>query len=291
VSIRSKGGFAPLSSRFSSPTPVCDGVLISGNIRFKDYQQKEPNLSRSDPISVVETRCHVARRPSRPTHPGTELTHAAPQSRPSGHADSFSAALRIISCHWKSIRITGVPLFRILRERRRRCLGRMELERRKLTVRNDRFGFLPVYYAQLPSGFGVSTSALELIRAGAATTLMMQRSPYLFDSVTTLATTRHLKPCVCFRPAATDMVGSNSFDSNPGATDLRNCLDTQPRTRGAGIRRSLSGSCRSDGSVSLRADVRASFRRPRLSSHSLCAGASRPESVNGRDSSISTAAA
>lgn len=41
----------------------------------------------------------------------------------------------------------------------------------KLTVRNDRFGFLPVYYAQLPSGFGVSTSALELIRAGAATDL------------------------------------------------------------------------------------------------------------------------
>jgi asparagine synthase (glutamine-hydrolysing) len=42
---------------------------------------------------------------------------------------------------------------------------------RQLTVRNDRFGFLPVYYAQLPSGFGVSTSALELIRAGAATDL------------------------------------------------------------------------------------------------------------------------
>lgn len=42
---------------------------------------------------------------------------------------------------------------------------------RQLTVRNDRFGFLPVYYAQLPSGFGVSTSALELIRAGASTEL------------------------------------------------------------------------------------------------------------------------
>ena len=41
----------------------------------------------------------------------------------------------------------------------------------QLTVRNDRFGFLPVYYAQLSSGFGVSTSALELIRAGAATDL------------------------------------------------------------------------------------------------------------------------
>lgn len=36
-----------------------------------------------------------------------------------------------------------------------------------LMARNDRFGFLPVYYCQMSSGFGISTSAMELIRAGA----------------------------------------------------------------------------------------------------------------------------
>ena len=41
----------------------------------------------------------------------------------------------------------------------------------QLTVTNDRFGFLPVYYAAIGDGFGVSTSALELINAGADTTL------------------------------------------------------------------------------------------------------------------------
>ena len=37
----------------------------------------------------------------------------------------------------------------------------------ELVVRNDRFGFLPVYYCALPSGFGVSTSIMDLLRAGA----------------------------------------------------------------------------------------------------------------------------
>jgi hypothetical protein len=59
VSIRPKGGFAPTSSRFASPTPVCDEALIFGNIRFHACQKKGPNLSRSGPISVVETRCHI----------------------------------------------------------------------------------------------------------------------------------------------------------------------------------------------------------------------------------------
>ncbi len=40
-----------------------------------------------------------------------------------------------------------------------------------LVLRNDRFGFLPVYYCQLGSGFGISTSAIELVQAGADTEL------------------------------------------------------------------------------------------------------------------------
>ena len=39
---------------------------------------------------------------------------------------------------------------------------------RQLVLQNDRFGFFPVYYAELPDGFAVSTSALELLRAGAS---------------------------------------------------------------------------------------------------------------------------
>ena len=39
---------------------------------------------------------------------------------------------------------------------------------RQLVLQNDRFGLFPVYYAELPDGFAVSTSALELLRAGAS---------------------------------------------------------------------------------------------------------------------------
>ncbi|MDB4223417.1 asparagine synthase-related protein [Granulosicoccus sp.] len=38
----------------------------------------------------------------------------------------------------------------------------------RLVLSNDRFGFLPVFYAFLPNGFGVSTSALSLVQAGAS---------------------------------------------------------------------------------------------------------------------------
>jgi hypothetical protein len=41
----------------------------------------------------------------------------------------------------------------------------------RLVVSNDRFGFLPVFYALLPDGIGVSTSAMALVKAGANATL------------------------------------------------------------------------------------------------------------------------
>lgn len=37
----------------------------------------------------------------------------------------------------------------------------------ELVVRNDRFGFLPIYYCLLPTGIGVSTSIIDLLQAGA----------------------------------------------------------------------------------------------------------------------------
>lgn len=42
---------------------------------------------------------------------------------------------------------------------------------RCLTVRNDRFGFLPVDYCEFPDGIGVSTSAIDLLNAGEDATL------------------------------------------------------------------------------------------------------------------------
>ncbi len=49
--------------------------------------------------------------------------------------------------------------------------ARWSWDGRSLTVRNDRFGFLPVYYCEFPDGFGVSTSAIDLLNAGADSTL------------------------------------------------------------------------------------------------------------------------
>lgn len=49
--------------------------------------------------------------------------------------------------------------------------ARWKWDGNRLTLSNDRFGFLPVFYAQLSDGFAVSTSAMALVDAGADATL------------------------------------------------------------------------------------------------------------------------
>ncbi len=70
-----------------------------------------------------------------------------------------------------------------------------------LTVTNDRFGFLPVYFAELQNGFAVSTSIPALLKAGASTTLndaaiaVFLRLGYYVGNDTPFANIKLLPPC------------------------------------------------------------------------------------------------
>ena len=71
----------------------------------------------------------------------------------------------------------------------------------RLRVTNDRFGFLPVYFAELPGGFGVSTSIMDLLRAGANTQLndaaiaVFLRLGYYVGNDTPFQNIQLLPPC------------------------------------------------------------------------------------------------
>ncbi|MFN9718631.1 MAG: asparagine synthase-related protein [Planctomycetota bacterium] len=70
-----------------------------------------------------------------------------------------------------------------------------------LTVTNDRFGFLPIYFAELPDGFVVSTSIPEILGAGVSATLndaaiaVFLRLGYYVGNDTPFASIRLLPPC------------------------------------------------------------------------------------------------
>lgn len=71
----------------------------------------------------------------------------------------------------------------------------------RLLVTNDRFGFLPVYFAELPNGFGVSSSIMDLLRAGADSQLndaaiaVFLRLGYYVGNDTPFLNIRLLPPC------------------------------------------------------------------------------------------------
>jgi asparagine synthase (glutamine-hydrolysing) len=74
-------------------------------------------------------------------------------------------------------------------------------DRHRLRVNNDRFGFLPIYFAKLPNGFGISTSIMDLLRAGAnaqlndAAIAVFLRLGYYIGNDTPFQNIHLLPPC------------------------------------------------------------------------------------------------
>ncbi len=146
-------------------------MMMFGNMRIPNREQKSPNLLSSGRISLGETLHSV---------PGVTLQlRTEPEQAIMLHPNPDRQATLILSrqpsgsinASGKSAASLGYRYSGSGISEEEGVWGEWAWDGQKLVVRNDRFGFLPIYYAQLPSGFGVSTSALALIRGGAATDL------------------------------------------------------------------------------------------------------------------------